>query len=122
MARLTEEARNSLRENERKLKLELSAQTKLAKNYKSQIDEKSTKVKKLNKVVNDLQNLLKESTMKQENIIKDQNRNMLEELQNMGKRMSEATNFLNESPVKLDSSSKSQLAAIIKYLREEKEG
>ena len=115
MARLTEEARNTLREGERKLEekfmAEFSAQDSLVNLYKSHIEEQTIKVKNLNKVITDLQ--------KQENIIKDQNRNIMDQVENMNKHVSEVTtNILNGGK---DSSSKSQLTANINYLRQEKD-
>ena len=61
------------------------------------MEEQNKEVENLNKVITDLH--------KQENLIRDQNRNMMNQLEYMNK----------------DSSSKSQLTANIKYLRQEKD-
>ena len=122
---MTEENRNGLRDSERKMEKkfheDMSALNKLVKLYKSQIDKKLN-VDNLSKGFKDLQNKLEKMAKQQENTIKDQNRNMMDELKNMGKRVSDvATSAPCESSVELDSLSKSQLTAIITYLREEKD-
>ena len=99
MARLSEESRNTLREGERKmeekLRAELSAQTRLANLYKCQSDEKTSKVDELSKVITHLRNMLEESAKKQENLIRNQNRAMIDQLQNMGQQMSDITAAVN---------------------------
>ena len=122
MSRLTEEARNT-RKTEEKFHAELSAQTTLANLYKSQFDEQTSKVGNLNKVIKELQSMLKSSARKQEDLIRDQNRNMIDQLYNMGKRVSEVTNNILNVTVNDDSSSKSRqtLTSNIKYLKGEKD-
>ena len=101
VVRLSEESRNTLRDGERKLeekfRAELSAQTRLANLYKSQREENSSKVDELSKIITDLRNLLEESSKKQENLIRNQNRAMIDQLQNMGQQMSDITAAVNVS-------------------------
>ena len=88
VARLTEEARTTLRESEEKLEkkflAELETQTSLTNLYKSRFDEHSVehkaKVENHGKIITGLENMLK-----------DQNRIMIDQLQNMSKRVSEVT-------------------------------
>ena len=121
VARLTEKARNNLRDGERKLeekfRAELSAKTKLANLYKSHSEEQNAKVEDLGKVVTNLQNMLKESNRKQQ----ESSRKQEEQLQNLSKQVSDISiagvNISGEEA----KASKSQLMAIIKYLRQEKD-
>ena len=107
---------------EEKFRAELSAQTRLANLYKSQSDEKTSKVDELSKVITDLRNMLEEGAKKQENLIRNQNRSMIGQLEKMGQQVSDVTAAVNvnvsvgEEPV-----TNSQLRAIIKYLRQEKD-
>ena len=126
VACLTEEARNTIRDGERKLaekfRAELSAQTNLANLYKCQSDEKTSKVDELSKVITDLQNMLEASAKKQEDIIKDKNRAMIDQLQYLGKKVSDITTALTMNVSQGEEpTSNSQLMAIIKYLRQEKD-
>ena len=61
IARLTEQARNTLREGEKKLeekfRAELSAKTRLANIYKSQSEEHNARVDRLGRVVTNLQTI-----------------------------------------------------------------
>ena len=114
MTRLSEEARTT-RKMEEKFLAELSAQTSLADLYKSQFDEQTHKVGNLNKVIKELQSMLRESARKQEDLIRDQNRNMIHQLENMGKRVSEVTSNILYVSVNEDSSSKSRLTSNIRY-------
>ena len=124
MARLSEESRNTLREGERKMeekfRAELSAQTRLANLYKCQSDEKTSKVDELSKVITHLRNMLEESAKKQENLIRNQNRAMIDQLENMGQQVSDITAAINVS-VGEEPATNSQLRANIKYLRQEKD-
>ena len=106
---------------EEKFQAELSAQTSLANLYKSQFDEQTSKVGNLNKVIKELQSMLRASARKQEDLIRDQNRNMINELENMGRKVSEVTTKILNVSVSDDSSSRSRLTSNIRYLRQEKD-
>ena len=113
---LTEKLKDS-RESERKLEEKLSAQTRLANLYKSQSEEQNARVGNLSKVVTNLQNMLKENNRKQQ----ESNRKQEEQLENLGKQVSDISTAGLNVRVEDDRASNSQLRAIIKYLRQEKD-
>ena len=117
LAEKLKDSRESERKLEEKFRAELSAQTRLANLYKSHSEEHNAKVEDLGKVVTNLQNMLKESNMKQQ----ESSRKQEEQLQNLSKQVSDISiaglNISGEEA----SDSKSQLMAIIKHLRQEKD-
>merc|ERR1711874_563067 len=76
----------------------------------SHSEEHNAKVKDLGKVVTNLQNLLKESNRKQEEL-----------LDNLGKQVSDISTAGLDVSREDDRASNSQLRATIKYLRQEKD-
>merc|ERR1719239_2102295 len=84
-----------LREDERKLEekflIELSAQTRLVHFYKCLSEEHNTKVEDLGHGVTNLVELLKESNIKQEDIIKAHNWALIDHLEDVKKLVTEIT-------------------------------
>ena len=71
LAEKLKEARDCERKMEEKFRAELSAQTRLATLYKSHSEEHNDKVEDLQKVVNELQGLLKENNQKYSSLEKE---------------------------------------------------
>ena len=95
-----------LRNLEEKLSVEVSEQTRLAYLY-------NAKVENLSKIITDLQNMLKVNVKKQEDLIKDQNSVMIDQIEKMSKRVSE----INNTGLGDDKANNSQLKTIINYLK-----
>ena len=87
----------------------MSAQTRLANLYKSRSEDHNARVVSLSKVITNLQNMLRESNRKQQEL-----------LEHVGEQVADIStagllNFREEE------GSKSQLRALVKYLRQEKD-
>ena len=95
-----------LRNLEEKLSVEVSEQRRLANLY-------NAKVENLSKILTDLQNTLKVNVKKQEDLIKDQNCAMIDQIEKMSKRVSE----INNAGLEDDKANNSQLKTIINYLK-----
>ena len=95
-----------LRNLEEKLSVDVSEQTRLANLY-------AAKVENLSKILTDLQNTLKVNVKKQEDLIKDQNCAMIDQIEKMSKRVSE----INNAGLEDNKANNSQLKTIINYLK-----
>ena len=110
LAEKLRDSRESERKLEEKFRAELAAQTRLANLYKSYSEEHNNKLEDLKKVVTNLQNMLKESNRKQEEL-----------LENVDNQVSDITTAGLNVSADEGSCTNSQLRALIKYLRYEKD-
>ena len=124
LAKRLRDFREDQRKLEEKFLLEVSAKTRLANLYKSRSEEHSNNAKgveDLNIAVNKLVELLKEINQNQEDIVKEHNWTLIDRLEDLSKLVSEITDSRLKNIVEDSSVRKSQLLAIIKHLRGEKD-
>ena len=95
-----------LRNLEEKFSIEVSEQASLSNLYNARVEN-------LSKIITDLQNMLRVSVKKQEDLIKDQNSVMIDQIEKMSKRVSE----INNAGLEDDKANNSQLKAIINFLK-----
>ena len=124
LAKRLRDSRESERKLEEKFLLEVSAKTRLANLYKSRSEEHSNNAKgveDLNIAVIKLVELLKEINQNQEDIVKEHNWTLIDRLEDLSNLVSEITDSRLKDIVEDSSVRKSQLLAIIKHLRGEKD-